>query len=259
MSYIEDIQSFSPLSLNELIKTAKKYVPKEYKRMPWAYPGLDHGVAILDNEEQLCCYLAAYGEMHKGKLGCAFGKFPFDKIDRNIEIIDWGCGQGLASLYMIDGLRYNNKINRLQKVTLIEPSSAALSRAKLHLQQAVSEDVFIETLNCYLPATNPTEQLDIIGGLHIEEPICVHLFSNILDIPSIDLKELAYLVDSSGYIHYFICVGPVNFGNDRLAAFPKYFNIQKNNVFIDFKSGQYKQLENGKWYSCVAKGFQLIR
>ena len=259
MSYIEDIQSFSPLSLNALIKTAKKYVPNQYKRMPWAYPGLDHGVAILDNEEQLCCYLAAYGEMHKGKLGCAFGKFPFDKIDRNIEIIDWGCGQGLASLYMIDGLRYNNKINRLQKVTLIEPSSAALSRAKLHLQQAVSGDVFIETLNCYLPSTNPTEQLDVIGGLHIEEPICVHLFSNILDIPSIDLKELAYLVGSSGYIHYFICVGPVNFGNDRLAAFPKYFNINKNNVFIDFKSGQYKQLENGKWYSCVAKGFQLIR
>ena len=42
MSYIEDIQSFSPLSLNELIGTAKKYVPNQYKRMPWAYPGLDH-------------------------------------------------------------------------------------------------------------------------------------------------------------------------------------------------------------------------
>lgn len=197
--------------------------------------------------------------MHKGKLKCALAKFPFKSLDKNFEIIDWGCGQGLASVYMADSLRYFGLIDKLQKVTLIEPSITALKRAKLHVEQAVGDEVYIEGLNCYLPSVDVSLKDEAIGGLHIEEPICIHLFSNILDIPEIDLKELALLVSSSGYRHYFVCVGPVNFGNDRLSAFPRYFNIQQGNFFIDFKAGQYKQLPSGKWYGCVAKGFQIIR
>ena len=259
MSYVDTIRTIMPLSLDNIIKTAKQHVPDAYQHAPWSYPGLNHGTAILQNEEQLCCYLAAYGEMHKGKLKCALAKFPFKSLDKNFEIIDWGCGQGLASVYMADCLRYFGLIDKLQKVTLIEPSIAALKRAKLHVEQAVGDEVYIEGLNCYLPSVDVSLKDEAIGGLHIEEPICIHLFSNILDIPEIDLKELALLVSSSGYRHYFVCVGPVNFGNDRLSAFPRYFNIQQGNFFIDFKAGQYKQLPSGKWYGCVAKGFQIIR
>lgn len=259
MSYIDTIRTITPLSLDDIIKTAKQYVPDAYRYAPWNYPGLNHGTAILQNEEQLCCYLSAYGEMHKGKLKCAFEKFPFGKLDKDIEIIDWGCGQGLASVYMADCLRCSGLIDKLQKVTLIEPSTAAIKRAKLHVRQAVGDDVYIEDLNCYLPSVDVRLKDEAIGGLHIEEPICIHLFSNILDIPVIDLKELAFLVSSSGYRQYFVCVGPVNFGNDRLSAFPRYFNIQPGGFFIDFKAGQYRQLPNGKWYGCVAKGFQIIR
>ena len=259
MNYIATIKSITPLSLDDIIKTAKQHVPAQYRQTPWNYPGLAHGTAILQDEEQLCCYLASYGEMHQGKLACAFTKFPYLNMDKNIEIIDWGCGQGLASIYFIDNLRQYNLLEKLQKVTLIEPSYAALSRAELHLRQAVGDSVYIETLNYYLPSTVESLKANAIGGIHIEEPICIHLFSNILDIPQIDLKELAYLVSSSGYRHYFVCVGPVNFGNERLSAFPRYFNIPNDAYFIDFKSGQYKQLSNGKWYGCIAKGFQVIR
>lgn len=259
MNYIDVIKTFSPLSLDDIIKTAKLYVPIAYQSVPWSYPGLNHGTAILQDEEQLCCYLAAYGEMHKGKLKCALEKFPFKSIDNNLEIIDWGCGQGLASVYMADCLRHFGLIDKLQKVTLIEPSTVALSRAQLHVQQAVGNDVCLEDLNCYLPSIGSTMHEKSLDKLHIEEPICIHLFSNILDIPEIDLKKLALLVSSSGYRHYFVCVGPVNFGNDRLSAFPRYFDIQQGNFFIDFKAGQYRQLPSGKWYGCVAKGFQILR
>ena len=214
MNYIDTIKSITPLSLDDIIKTAKQHVPAQYRQTPWNYPGLAHGTAILQDEEQLCCYLASYGEMHQGKLACAFTKFPYLNMDKNIEIIDWGCGQGLASIYFIDNLRQYNLLEKLQKVTLIEPSYAALSRAELHLRQAVGDSVYIETLNYYLPSTVESLKANAIGGIHIEEPICIHLFSNILDIPQIDLKELAYLVSSSGYRHYFVCVGPVNFGNE---------------------------------------------
>lgn len=259
MSYIDAIKSFSPLTLDDILRTATLHVPENYKSCPWKYPGLEHGTALLENEEQLCCYLAAYGEMHKGKLACALSRFPFENVDCNCEIIDWGCGQGIASVYLIDELRRHNIIEKLQKITLVEPSKTALSRARLNVELASQNNVYIESINCYLPSTQQLSDGDVIGGLHIEEQICIHLFSNILDISSIDLKELAYLVGSSGYRHYFICVGPVNFGNERISSFLRYFDIGSKDTFVDVKTGQYKQLPNGRWYGCLAKGFQLIR
>lgn len=208
MSYIDSVKNISPLSLNDIIKTAKQFVPDAYRCDPWNYPGLNHGTALLQNEEQLCCYLSAYGEMHKEKLRGALSHFPFKMLDKSLEIIDWGCGQGLASVYMIDCLRHFGLTDKLKKITLIEPSSTALSRAKLNIKQAIGEeDVYVECLNCYLPSTDIKQKDKAIGGLHIEEPICIHLFSNILDIPEIDLKELSLLVSSSGFRHYFVCVG----------------------------------------------------
>lgn len=176
MSYIDSVKNISPLSLNDIIKTAKQFVPDAYRCDPWNYPGLNHGTALLQNEEQLCCYLSAYGEMHKEKLRGALSHFPFKMLDKSLEIIDWGCGQGLASVYMIDCLRHFGLTDKLKKITLIEPSSTALSRAKLNIKQAIGEeDVYVECLNCYLPSTDIKQKDKAIGGLHIEEPICIHL------------------------------------------------------------------------------------
>ena len=258
MSYIDTIQTYHPLTFEHIIRTAKENVPFEFKNRPWQCPGLNHGTARLENEEQLCCYLAAYGEMHKGKLECAISQFPFKNMDTNYEIIDWGCGQGIASVFMIDQLRRNGQIGKLQKVTLVEPSKTALDRAKLNVSLAVGEDVYVEALNNYLPPVDKSFTGEYLTGLHVEEQICIHLFSNILDIPEIDLKDLALMVGSTGYRHYFVCVGPLNFGNERIDSFLRYFDI-KGNYFVNVKIGQYRQLPSGKWYGCVAKGFQVVR
>lgn len=253
MSYIDSIKSYSPLTFNDIIRTAVENVPKEHQKAPWYCPGLNHGTATLENEAQLCCYLAAYGEMHRGKLECAINQFPFRHIDTDCEIIDWGCGQGIASVYMIDQLRCNGLVGKLQKVTLIEPSPVALERAKLNVSLAVGDNVFVEVVNNYLPATDKNFEGEVLTGLHIEEQICIHLFSNILDIAAIDLKELALMVGSTGYRHYFVCVGPVNFGNERIESFLRYFDIESNGLFVNFKAGQYRQLPNGKWYGVLPK------
>lgn len=257
MGYIEDISQIYPLKVEDIIFLSCKYVPMDYRNKPWNYPGLVHGTACLSNEEQLCCYMAAYGDMHKGKLHKILSDFPFYKIDSNLEIIDWGCGQGIATVSLISALRNVKLENLVKKITLIEPSYTALSRARSNVSQCVSDDVFIETINLYLPTSDNNE--NTISGLHIEESICIHLFSNILDIATIDLKELAYLVGSSGYRHYFLCVGPVNWGNSRIEQFYRYFNTKNNEIFSNYRSGQHAQLANGKWYSCITKGFQTIR
>ena len=52
MNYIDTIKSITPLSLDDIIKTAKQHVPAQYRQTPWNYPGLAHGTAIL-----LSCFL----------------------------------------------------------------------------------------------------------------------------------------------------------------------------------------------------------
>lgn len=259
MSYEETIKSFSPLSINDIIETAKKYVPSEYQNNPWAYPELNHGIALLQNNEQMSCYLVAYGEMHKSKMEGALQKFPFKQIDQNFEIIDWGCGQGLASVCTVDFLRQVGLLGKLQKVTLIEPSPATLTRAELNVRQSVGDNVQVEPLNYYLPSNYAKSGEKYISELHIDEPICIHLFSNILDIFSVDLKALSRLTCSSGYRHFFICVGPFYSNYERLTSFTRYFNLQPADFFVNFAIGYYRELPNGHKYSCAAKGFQLTR
>ena len=76
MGYIDDITKIYPLSIDDIIQVSCKFVPQNYKSSPWNYPGMDHGTACLSNEEQLCCYMAAYGAMHKGKLNKILSDFP---------------------------------------------------------------------------------------------------------------------------------------------------------------------------------------
>lgn len=63
------------------------------------------GVTPLREENDLYIYLFRYGKMHKAKLESCFNEFPFDEINRPVEVIDWGCGQGLASLVLCDFLK----------------------------------------------------------------------------------------------------------------------------------------------------------
>lgn len=146
MSYISDIETKGCICLDDIIQTAKMHVPEAYRFMPWTYPGLAHGTACLESEEQLSCYLASYGEMHKGKLQRIMADFPFSKINSDFEVIDWGCGQGIATVCFIDYLRKHDLDGKLQKITLIEPSKVALERAKFNVAHAVNTaNVYIDT------------------------------------------------------------------------------------------------------------------
>lgn len=258
MSYIDDIRKISSLTLDDIIRVSRENVPLRYKERPWTCFGLNHGTAVLSTEDQLCCYIASYGEMHKGKIDKALESFPWKELTSKIEIIDWGCGQGIASVHFASKLRDYNHISQLQKVTLIEPSEKALERAKDNVFQAVGDSVEIDAKNLYLPAIHESSAKSL-DKLLIEEPICIHLFSNILDIPEIDLKKLANIIASTGYRHYFVCVGPLNYGNHRIEAFSRYFAKAKEDIFSDHIYPQYRQLSNGKWYSCVTKGFKMLR
>ena len=130
MSYSEDLAKLVNISVDEIIKLAKKYVPASKKDCPWA--GLDHGVKLLSNDEELAQYLVAYGAMHRDKLNAAFDTIqnPLEYFSKEVIIIDWGCGQGLATMCYYDYMRNMGFEPNVVKIYQIEPSSPAVRRAQ---------------------------------------------------------------------------------------------------------------------------------
>jgi ATP-dependent DNA helicase RecQ len=200
---------------------------------PWL--DLDHGVALLDTHEKLCKYLCAYGEMHEEKMKTSFAAIPNpqDIFYQDITIIDWGCGQGLATICFFDYLNQKNIENKTEEVILIEPSEKALSRAKLHVNAYLKDENKIQTVNKYLDDVTDN---DIIT----DTPVVLHFFSNILDIKEIDLKKLAQKVGNNETCEqYLFCVSPLvpNGGSRRIDAFYRYFN--QPNETVEYENSQF--------------------
>ena len=182
---------------------------------------LNHGKNILQTDAQLAAYLNWYGEMHKVKCRIAVQNFPFDSLTNRIHIIDWGCGQGIASLCILESLEQRGLLSSVRKVTLIEPSVAALSRAKQNIEKAISgHEISIECINQKLPSDLPnSDSLEV----SMTCSSTIHLFSNILDIVDISLKKTAEMIVNREGTHYILCMGPCNGNKDRLNDFCGYF------------------------------------
>ena len=181
------------------------------------YNSLKRGVSLLGDHEQLCQYLYSFGNMHEAKIHAALSHLQPEKYHgKTLQIIDWGCGQGLASICFLDYLRENSINVDLKRILLIEPSQVALNRAELHLSSYV-EIAKIATLNKYV---NDITAENIVSDVDIT----IHFFSNILDVDSVNIKQLAKtLADAICAEHYFVCVGPLNANNQRIDAFYNWF------------------------------------
>jgi hypothetical protein len=207
---------------------------------------LRKGVAILTDESQLYAYMNSYGNMHYEKLIEAFKTLPKSFFEKETDIIDWGCGQAMASMTYFDFLGQIGAKQDIKKLTLIEPSEIALKRASLHIRR-FSPATDIHTINKDLDALANADFLKSKTHTHI------HLFSNILDIDEFSLTALLKLVESNfPGENYFICVSP--YINDtrtsRLDAFVRFFSKKKDFVKIDSidnRPGQWK----GTWTRVV--------
>lgn len=210
------------------------------------FNSLGRGVAILTDESQLYAYMNSYGNMHYEKLIEAFKTLPKSFFEKETDIIDWGCGQAMASMTYFDFLGQIGAKQDIKKLTLIEPSEIALKRASLHIR-SFSPATDIHTINKDLDALASADFLKSKTHTHI------HLFSNILDIDEFSLTALLKLVESNfPGENYFICVSP--YINDtrtsRLDAFVRFFSKKKDFVkihSIENRPGQWK----GTWTRVV--------
>ena len=108
-----------------IVEQCHRRLPAALQAKPWT--ATDHGRAVLQTEQQLDAYLAAYGEIHFIKCRAALQHFPFERLNlHSFEIFDWGCGQGIATLSLLEALAERNLLGMLRGITLIEPSQAAI-------------------------------------------------------------------------------------------------------------------------------------
>ena len=264
MSYAYDIQKQYHLSFNGIVGISRNYVPDRFKSCPWCYTdgqgrGLNHGTAVLETEEQCCAYMSAYGPMHHHKLMRALDEkeFPYSDLTDGVEIYDWGCGQGIGTMAVIEKLRQHNMLGKLRKVVLEEPSDVARDRAILHVTKALEDyHADVVAVSKYLPS-DYGDNSNSITSINVEQPIAIHIFSNILDIEAVSLKGVSKMITSSGKKHIVLCIGPANRNESRLYAFRNYFLEKHIHLFTDFRDTNFGHHPNKHSYGCLISSFSF--
>lgn len=248
--YNEQIRKLPQMSPQEIVAICKSLLPAEYRHRPYHHPELKNGVGLLQSEDSMNAYMAAYGEMHIAKCRAALQNFPFDKIQGTIEIVDWGCGQGIGSLCVLDALSQRDKLQWIKRVTLIEPSSATLGRAIVNVTKATGGGISVLPLNFYLPGNDD----NVLQGVDYDAQNVIHVFSNILDVAGIDLAKLARMIPRAGHQHYILCIGPLNANAYRMDSFCEIFGAQS--YFSDLKNPAYARTSDTFYqYTCKTKCF----
>lgn len=230
LNYYSDLKKLTNPSFIGIRKIAVNYITKScseaHKNALW--DDLERGVKLLDSHEELCMYLYSYGKMHEAKMKLALSQLPLKAFQNEFQIIDWGCGQALATSCLFDKIE---NLDDVKRVVLIEPSELALRRAEKHTLAYLKTNEKIKLLNKYL---DDVTSEDLEDGYETT----IHLFSNILDIAQIDLKRLSNLIaQDNSKRHYVICISPLNQTNNRIDAFFNYFEPSK--VFFKAKEAQF--------------------
>ena len=253
-NYNAQLTAYNCQCLDDIRQMCTALVPESYRFKPWTYPGLNHGTSLLSTTDSLNCYMAAYGEMHYLKCKVAMQNFPFDSINGTIEIVDWGCGQGIGACSVIETLKQQNRINWLKKITLIEPSIEALNRAKVNVQHLTQRTITVEALNKYLPSSNTSLSDCMVQDMGYRYQNVIHVFSNVLDIAEIDLVKLAQMIGVNTSNQFVLCISPLNSAAYRIKRFCSIFGEQ--NYFSKVTDAAYSHLSNGHSFSCLTRCFE---
>ena len=212
---------------------------------------LGRGVTILEQEGQLFSYLNSYGLMHKAKLVSAFSHFPFGRIEgSNIEVFDWGCGQGMASIVLLEYQKEQALPLKINRITLIEPSEIALKRASLHVRHLAPE-IEIKTI---LKEFDSLTEEDVISS---NNKVKLHLFSNILDVEAFSMQHLIDLINlTQKGTNFFVCVSP--YINDvktaRFDSFARGFRHE-----VSFNILYQDEARRGEWKKTWTKLIKVFR
>lgn len=208
------------------------------------YNLLNRGVTSLNTEPLLQMYFYAFGNMHEEKLNLAFKYLhKYVKGVNQIELIDYGCGQGLAAMCYHDYLKKENSNQEVIKITLIESSEIAIARAEL-LCEVFYPKAKIRIIQKEIDAL---EKKDLTTS---EEILTIHLFSNILDVESFNVEKFAKLIKSiSNGQNEYIIVSPMQ-NSRRLSRLKHFAAYLENNLYFE-KYYDSREFNKNKDWTCA--------
>ncbi len=173
------------------------------------YNQLDRGAKVLENNQQCDYYLHAMGLMHQAKLKRVLDEMPgfLQDVDhRPLNVVDYASGQAIGSLVLNDYLHNKGVSPSTSTFRLIEPSLAAISLGTTYLAQSFryyDMKARVLSVNGYL---DNLRHCDIETD---DSAVKLHIFSNIFDIPSFDVIDLAKKIEATQKgKNYFLCAGP---------------------------------------------------
>lgn len=212
------------------------------------YDSLERGTAMLYHGLQMDAFLHAYGRMHQAKLNYAFGHIPETFLIQNeINIIDYGCGIGTGIMCYADFMRKQGYTQKINTITLIEPSLPTLQRATLH-SRFFFPDAKIITVN------KGFDQLNNEDFVCEDEVPTLHILSNVLDL-DFDLEHFSSLIRNCTKGHnQFVCTGPYfnDFEKDeRMELFADKLN--GNNIVYDSNN----ELDPNEDWTCAICCFNV--
>ncbi|MCB0539036.1 MAG: hypothetical protein KDE33_16100 [Bacteroidetes bacterium] len=196
------------------------------------------GVTPLTEEDELYIYLLRYGNMHKAKIESCLNNFPFAEIDRPVEMIDWGCGQGLATVVFKEFIDRNNHNIEVSKVYLIDPSLLTLKRAALHLK-------YYPSLGTPSTICKSFDSLELQDFGNDENVIKIHFLSNVLDIDEAYYSQehlIELIKNSQSGTNYFICCSPyiTDYKTNKIDNFVHSFENRRMLLSVDERTGQWR-------------------
>ena len=212
---------------------------------------IDNGTKILANDEQINTYIAFYGAQHYYKLTSAFDMLDVSKfVGKPLEIISYGCGPATDVCALISYMNTNNISLSINTITLIEPSDASLTRGTEYVQSSLANQniVKINKINKSL------DDLDVSDITSQNKTTKLHFFSNILDIPNIDLNKLCNLLNNSQKgANYFVCISPTRYGGKE--RIDDFYSIISN-IFLVSDISVNDECIRGKLYSMKKRQFE---
>ena len=92
-------------------------------------------------------YLAENGKMYKALIYDALEQFILQLNGKNLTLVEWGCGQGTASMLVFDYIREKQLDIKASQVILIDNDTKVLSRAMAQVEALTQNTTKIQSIN----------------------------------------------------------------------------------------------------------------
>lgn len=246
-NYSHTLINMTNISFDDIKQVSKDYVKKNIgDNEQRVHYSLQRGTKILEEEDELHQYIKSFGAMHKAKLYSSFNAVMQQLNNQTINIIDWGCGQALATSLFIDFIKEKKLNIDISNIILVEPSSIALSRGLLHVDVLKEKELIIKAIN---------KDIDCLeeGDLKIyNNNTTLHLLSNILDVEFFKLDRifLKKISNSQTGTNYFICISP-NISDKRNARLDMFFRYFDENFETNLISSRASDVQSYKRYEKI--------